>query len=1580
MTSPNFPVRPPRRFFLLAAFWLLSLLPGQAGQPPTGADRTITLDEDSPYEFRVTDYGFADAGDVPPDDFTGIRLTTLPTAGTLLLDGRAVAQNDFVSMKPVPGIVWTPRGLNRNWTGLAVSANGMTMAALGLEQWGAYIYVSIDGGVSWTARRGLDGWSDIACSADGRKIIASDYLGQLHLSSDAGLSWAARESNRAWTKVGSSADGTILYAAAEGFYRSLDSGLTWNHLPGAPAGRVFTNSGDGIRLSTVGFDGSLYSSQDSGVTWQVRGSLPGSTLFLASSADGTRLVASGYLFSGSYTGYLSTSDNSGDTWTVRQSTAKWGPVASSSDGRILAAAVEGGQIHISMDYGATWTPRGEGRLWHVVACSADGSKFLAGAEDAMLFTSDPTVPMLTYHPPRDHNGSPYTSFTFQVEDSGVAPTNLALGPNAVTLNVTAINDAPTIIGSLADSFAPVGSSLLWVLPPDRFADVDAGSVFTYSATLPGGGALPAWLAFDPLTLTFSGTPLEQDRGDLDLQITATDNGVPPLSASIRFRLTSGSDAPAGTDRVRELDEDVPYAFTAADFGFTDPGDEPPDEFTGVRIATLPAAGTLTVEGVQLMAGDYVSVSAEARQKWTAGGIERNFVSLTSSADGIRLAAADNSALYFSSDSGVTWTSRQSGRNWDCIASSGDGMKLVAGVYNGSLYTSSDAGVTWQARDSDRPWQAVASSLDGTKLVAGTNAGPLYTSVDSGVTWTPRSTHNNWRSVASSHDGTQLIAAAGGGMLYTSTDSGITWTPREQSRVWYAVASSSDGSRLAAVDGTAIYVSSDAGISWQVMQSGSAWYDIASSADGTRLVAVAYEGRIHTSRDGGNRWIPHERSRPWRCVASSSDGNKLAAAGQNVRVHTSTAAVPQLLFTPALHEFGSPYASFTFQVEDNGTGGPVRDPLANHFTWHVRPVNDRPRVGFPIPDRTATERLPFSSQFNTVYFTDADPDTVFTFSAQRAGGFPLPAWLSFDPANRAFTGTPGVMDTGILLVEVTATDNGEPPLAVSDIFEIAVANVDDPPSGTDGMASMLPGAPYTFAPADFGFSDPDDFPPNLFSRVKITTLPAAGILTANGVTATAGTMVRMVASAPGVAWRFRESNRNWGSIASSADGIKLVAAAGGVSTSGRIYTSIDAGATWTARESVRNWYAVASSWDGVNLVAAAHSGQLYTSTDSGITWTPRATLRSWRAVASSADGTKLVAGEYGGRLYTSVDSGLTWTARESSRLWQALASSSDGTHLAAVAALGKIYLSRDSGVTWTPSGPELLWRFIASSAEGTKLAAVVQDGRIYTSADAGLSWIPRESVRTWYSITSSADGTRLAAVAQNGRIYISDDSGVSWRAREASRSWRCITTSADGSRLAAAVNGGQIFTSEILPAETLVFTPGPQGDGNPYASFGFQVEDDASPPAANLDPTSNLFYLNVGGPHPFRIWALQHSLSPDPNAEGGANLLRFSFGMDPASGNPALTLEGGTVARRGSPVLLLPGPADQRYSALFGRRKDSGLTSVVQFSGDLTTWESNVTPPVVLADDGVIEACRVPFPATLGNGQIPQYFRVAVSMP
>src|SRR5439155_1600086 len=74
------------------------------------------------------------------------------------------------------------------------------------------------------------------------------------------------------------------------------------------------------------------------------------------------------------------------------------------------------------------------------------------------------------------------------------------------------------------------------------------------------------------------------------------------------------------------------------------------------------------------------------------------------------------------------------------------------------------------------------------------------------------------------------------------------------------------------------------------------------------------------------------------------------------------------------------------------------------------------------------------------------------------------------------------------------------------FTINVSNVNEAPAGTDNAVTTNEDTDYTFAAADFGFTDPNDSPANALLAVKITTLPAAGALKNNGVAVTTGQFV------------------------------------------------------------------------------------------------------------------------------------------------------------------------------------------------------------------------------------------------------------------------------------------------------------------------------------------------------------------------------------------------------------------------------------------------------------------------------------------
>ena len=151
--------------------------------------------------------------------------------------------------------------------------------------------------------------------------------------------------------------------------------------------------------------------------------------------------------------------------------------------------------------------------------------------------------------------------------------------------------------------------------------------------------------------------------------------------------------------------------------------------------------------------------------------------------------------------------------------------------------------------------------------------------------------------------------------------------------------------------------------------------------------------------------------------------------------------------------------------------------------------------------------------------------------------------------------------------------------------------------------------------------------------------------------------------------------------------------------------------------------------------------------------------------------------------------------------------------------------------------------------------------------------------------------------------------------------------------------------------------------------------------ANNDSNENPFDIALTGTDqtPFEEWAIANGLPTDPAANGGQNLLNFAFGLNPdGSSTGVIAVVGGVITQRGTATPRLTGtPNGVDFKALFGRRKNSGLTYTVQFSADLAGWENNTVQPVVIADDGLIEACTVPYPFFLSDGQKARFFRVSV---
>ena len=83
----------------------------------------------------------------------------------------------------------------------------------------------------------------------------------------------------------------------------------------------------------------------------------------------------------------------------------------------------------------------------------------------------------------------------------------------------------------------------------------------------------------------------------------------PTPKTITVNVTAVNDAPVGTSKTSHDDSRTqPTRSASADFGFSDPNDNPANTLLAVKITTLPAAGTLTDNGVAVTAGQFVPVA------------------------------------------------------------------------------------------------------------------------------------------------------------------------------------------------------------------------------------------------------------------------------------------------------------------------------------------------------------------------------------------------------------------------------------------------------------------------------------------------------------------------------------------------------------------------------------------------------------------------------------------------------------------------------------------------------------------------------------------------------------------------------------------------------------------------------------------------------------------------------------------------------------------------------------------------------------------------------------------------------------
>ena len=115
-----------------------------------------------------------------------------------------------------------------------------------------------------------------------------------------------------------------------------------------------------------------------------------------------------------------------------------------------------------------------------------------------------------------------------------------------------------------------------------------------------------------------------------------------------------------------------------------------------------------------------------------------------------------------------------------------------------------------------------------------------------------------------------------------------------------------------------------------------------------------------------------------------------------------------------------------------------------YSIYIQDTNDAPELLSSLDNQSTAEEAAFSYTLPESAFGDQDNDTIF-FSATLANGDPLPAWLSFDPDTRTFSGTPDDPDIGTLSVKITLSDGTA---STDAIWLLEVTAINDAPMATD----------------------------------------------------------------------------------------------------------------------------------------------------------------------------------------------------------------------------------------------------------------------------------------------------------------------------------------------------------------------------------------------------------------------------------------------------------------------------------------------------------------------------------------------------
>ena len=235
-------------------------------------------------------------------------------------------------------------------------------------------------------------------------------------------------------------------------------------------------------------------------------------------------------------------------------------------------------------------------LTYSISGGADATKFAINTSTgALSFVAAPN-----YEAPTDNGANNVYNVTVQVSDG-----NGGTDTQALAVTVTNVNESPTDL-SLSASTVAENAANGTVVGTVTGSDVDAGDTKSYTLTNNAGGRFAINRTTGALTVA-NGTLLNYEAATShSVTVRVTDRGGLTYDETFTITVTNVNEAPAGTNATVTINEDTTQTFTTANFGFSDV--DAGDSFSAVRIETLPTAGTLTLSGTAVTAGQVITTA------------------------------------------------------------------------------------------------------------------------------------------------------------------------------------------------------------------------------------------------------------------------------------------------------------------------------------------------------------------------------------------------------------------------------------------------------------------------------------------------------------------------------------------------------------------------------------------------------------------------------------------------------------------------------------------------------------------------------------------------------------------------------------------------------------------------------------------------------------------------------------------------------------------------------------------------------------------------------------------------------------